>query len=75
MLKASTMSDQPDDLMLVMLRAIRGDIGEIKADMREVKERLGFLESQYASVSRRLDRVGGDIERINRRLGLADTHA
>jgi hypothetical protein len=34
------MRDQPEDLMPVMLRAIRGDIGEIKADMREVKERL-----------------------------------
>lgn len=32
-----------------------------KIDMMEVKERLGFLEDQGASISRRLDRVGGDV--------------
>lgn len=61
-----------DDLVLVMLRAIRGDIGEIKTDIGEIKERLGILETQYASVSRRLDRVGGDVERIKIRLDLVD---
>jgi hypothetical protein len=32
------------------------------------------LESQYASISRRLDRQGGDIERIKQRLELVDVH-
>lgn len=66
------MSGGTDNLVLEMLRAIRGDLAELKSDMAEVKERLGLLEAQYASVSRRLDRLGGDVEHIKRRLDLAD---
>ncbi len=66
------MSDNPDNMILTLLRAIRGDIAEVKADIAEVKERLGILETQYASLSRRVDRIGGDMERVKRRLELAD---
>ena len=66
------MSDAPQSLVLELLRAIRGDIGELKADMIEVKERLGLIEQQYASLSRRVDRVGGDVELIKRRLELTE---
>jgi hypothetical protein len=59
-----------DNLVLEPLRAIRGDIAEIKADMVEVKERLGLLEGQYASLSRRVDRLGGDVETIKRHLDI-----
>jgi hypothetical protein len=62
-----------DNIVLDLLRAIRADIGELKVDMREVKERLGILEQQYASMSRRVDRIGGDVERIKTRLDLVDT--
>ncbi len=40
--------------------------------MIEVKERLAFLEGGYASLSRRVDRIGGDVERIKARLDIAD---
>ncbi len=70
------MSDAPDNLVLTLLRAIRADVTEIKvefkADLLEIKERLGFLEAQYASLSRRLDRVAFDVDRIKVRLGLVD---
>lgn len=66
------MSDEPDSLVLTLLRAIRGDIAEVKSDLVEVKERLGFLEAGYASLSRRVDRMAGDIERIKRRLDIVD---
>ena len=66
------MSDAPQSLVLELLRAIRGDIGELKADMIEVKERLGLIEQQYGSLSRRVDRVGGDVELIKRRLELTE---
>jgi hypothetical protein len=62
-----------DNIVIDLLRAIRADIGELKVDMREVKERLGILEQQYASMSRRVDRIGGDVERIKTRLDLVDT--
>ena len=59
-----------DNLVLELLRAIRGDIGEMKTDTIEIKERLGLIESQYASLSRRVDRLGGDVEQIKKRLDL-----
>ena len=59
-----------DNLVLELLRAIRGGIAEMKTDIIEIKERLGFIESQYGSLSRRVDRLGGDVEQIKRRLDL-----
>jgi predicted nucleic acid-binding Zn-ribbon protein len=50
----------------------RGAIDSVREDMREVKQRLGILENQYASVSSRLDRMDGRIERIERRLDLTN---
>ena len=40
--------------------------------MVEVKERLGFREAQYASISRRVDRIDGRLERIEQRLDLVE---
>jgi len=67
-------SGTSDNLVLGLLRATRGDIAELKTDMVEVKERLGLLQADYASVSRCLDRLGGDVERIKRRLELTEAH-
>ena len=61
-----------DNLVLEMLRHIRNQNDDIKADIQEIKERLGFLEAQYASLSRRVDRIAGDVEVIKRRLGLVE---
>ncbi len=66
------MSDTgPDNLILSPLREIRGQVQGLKADMIEVKERLGFVEGGLASVSRRIDRVAGDVDEIKRRLEIA----
>lgn len=53
-----------DNLVLDLLRAIGSDIGEMKADVIEIKERLGLLRAQYASLSLRIDRIGYAIEHI-----------
>jgi hypothetical protein len=66
------MPDDPGNLILNLLRAIRGDIGQIKGDIIEIKERLGFLEGVYASLSRRVDRLGNDVGRIKVRLDIVD---
>nr|WP_294563506.1 hypothetical protein [uncultured Rhodopila sp.] len=50
---------------------MRGDISQIKTDIIEVKERLGFLERGYASLSRPVDRIGSDVGRIKARLDIA----
>ena len=41
-------------------------------DMREVKERLTLLGGQYASLSRRTNRIEERLERIETRFGLID---
>ena len=61
-----------DNIVLEHLRHIRGAVDGLRDDMREVKSRLGILESQYANLSNRLDRVDGRIERIEQRLNLTD---
>ncbi len=77
------MSEAPPNLVLDMLRAIRGDIAELKGDMVEVRQGLGLLETQlghlvahnetqHASLSVRLDRVSADVVLIKRRLDLVE---
>ncbi|KIZ38809.1 MULTISPECIES: hypothetical protein [Rhodopseudomonas] len=61
-----------DSIVLEQLRHIGGALDGLRDDMREVKQRLGILESQYASISNRLDRMDLRIERIERRLDLTD---
>jgi chromosome segregation ATPase len=63
---------EADNVVLEHLPHIRGAVDGLRDDMREVKSRLGILESQYANLSNRLDRVDGRIERIERRLDLTD---
>ena len=63
------------ELMLAQFRQLRADLAELKADSIEVKERIGLLESGVASISRRVDRMSGDIGQIKRRLQLVDDAA
>jgi hypothetical protein len=46
------MSENTENLVLELLRAMRGDIGLIKDDIREVKARLGALEVGVGSIRR-----------------------
>jgi hypothetical protein len=66
------MSDSQPNLVLDLLRAMRGDLREIKADLVELKQRVGLLEAQYASLSNRIDRIAGDVSLIMRRLDLVE---
>ena len=66
------MSDAPSDLILEHLRAIRTELAGLKTSVVEVKERLGFLEAQYASISQCVDRIDGRLDRIERRLDLVE---
>ncbi|MBV9861249.1 MAG: hypothetical protein JO267_03780 [Alphaproteobacteria bacterium] len=65
-------SEDRGDLVLELLRALRGDIADAKTDLVEIRERIGLLESLYASLSGRLDRVAGDLALIKRRLDLVE---
>ena len=61
-----------DNIVLEHLRHIRGAVDGLRDDMREVKGRLGIMESPYANLSNRLDRLDGRVERIEQRLNLTD---
>jgi hypothetical protein len=77
------MSDQPDNLVLGLLRAILNDVAEIRADLLEVKQRLTTLEiqvgnlvateqSHYAQLMLRMDRHEARLDRIERRFDLTE---
>jgi len=66
------LSKERENLVLDLLRAIRGDTADLHTDMIEVKERIGLVEGQCSSISRRIDRVAGDVEQIKRRLILLE---
>ncbi|MEI2771451.1 MAG: hypothetical protein V9G98_12160 [Candidatus Competibacter sp.] len=46
------MADNIENLILEHLRAIRSDIGGIKDDVREIKQRLTSLEAAVAGLRR-----------------------
>ncbi len=69
---ADKRAEVTNELLLETLKAIQGTLTRLVDDMHEVKERLGILEMQYASLSNRMDRMDLRIERIERRLGLVD---
>lgn len=64
-----------DNLVLERLREIRQLVGDVKEDTHDLRLRMGMLEAGYASMSLRIDRIGGDVELIKRRLDLADAAA
>ena len=80
------MADNIENLILEHLRAIRTDIGGIKDDVREIKQRLTSLEAAVAGLRRdnsnlygdvidqhaRYDRLVERVERIEHRLDLAE---
>jgi prefoldin subunit 5 len=70
---------ETENLILEHLRAIRATQDRHSDDLREIKGRLGILESQvgsltaqYASLSNRLDRMDERVARIERRLELRE---
>ncbi len=66
------MTAEPTNLVIEHLSYIRGAVDGLRDDMREIRTRLGILESQYASVSSRIDRIDDRLERVERRLDLKE---
>ena len=67
------MSDKvTNELLYETLKRIQDTLSVHTQYHLETKERLGFLEQQYASISRRVDRIDERLERVERRLDLAE---
>jgi hypothetical protein len=80
------MAEEPIDLVLEHLRAIRADVHEVKTALSEHGHRLSRIELSVAGLRReqasdaenvaylgaRIDKLGEEIDRIKRRLELID---
>ncbi|CCF20249.1 conserved protein of unknown function [Pseudorhizobium banfieldiae] len=67
------MSDKvTNELIFETLKRIQETLALHTQYHLETKERLGFLEQQYASISRRVDRIDERLERVEKRLDLVE---
>jgi archaellum component FlaC len=66
------MAGEPDNVVLVLLRKIDERTERISDDLQDRKVRMTSVEEGLAGVNRRLDRLEGRMERIERRLELTD---
>ena len=69
------MADEPDNIVLAILRKLDQRTERMAEDLHDLKVRVTAVEEGLAGVNRRLDRLEGRIERIEKRLELTDaTH-
>lgn len=75
----AAMTDEPDNLVLVYLRRIDAKVDALADEVRDLKGRVGRLETSLAQVhvtlaehSNRMDRIELRLDRIERRLDLAE---
>jgi hypothetical protein len=66
------MADEPDNLLLRLLRSIDGKVDALAQDVRDIKIRMTSVEEGLVLINRRLDRFEPRLDRIERRLGLVD---
>ena len=66
------MANEPDNVVLVLLRKIDERTERMADDLQDLKSRVTSVEEGLAGVNRRLDRLDGRVERIERRLELTD---
>jgi predicted nucleic acid-binding Zn-ribbon protein len=64
------MAEEPDNMVLVMLRRIDTKIDRLTDDVHELKVRMTSVETNLAGVQRRIDRLEDRGVRIERRLDL-----
>ena len=69
---AEKRSEISNEVLFETLKAIQVTLARHSDDLREIKERLGILEMQYASLSTRIDRIDARLERVERRLDLVE---
>ena len=73
------MTDKTSALILEHLCVLRLEMGELRADVRDMRGRLTSLEvsvanlhGDFAGQSERIDRVEGRLERVEHRLRLRE---
>jgi hypothetical protein len=66
------MTEEPDNLVLRLLRRIDGKLDVLVADMQDLKVRATNTEEALAGVNRRIDRMDERVMRIETRLELVE---
>ena len=66
------MSDEPDNIVLVMLRLIDAKLDRVGEDVHNLKVRMTSVEEGMAAMNRRVDRIEERLDRIERRLDLTE---
>ena len=66
------MADEPDNIVLALLRKIDQRTERMADDLQDLKVRVTAMEEGLAGVNRRLDRLEIRVDRIERRLELTD---
>ncbi len=66
------MADEPDNLVLHMLRRMDVKLDRLIDDVYDLKVRMTHVEEGLAGIHRRMDRLEVRVDRIERRLELAD---
>ena len=67
---AEKRTEVTNELIYEALKAIQATLARQSDDLREIKERLGILEMQYASLSHRVDKIEERLERVERRMDI-----
>ena len=66
------MAKEPDNLTLKILRRLDEKTDRLLDDMHDVKIRMTAVEEALAGVHHRMDRIDEPLERVERRLDLAE---
>lgn len=66
------MSDEPDNIVLVMLRRIDAKLDRVGEDVHNLKVRMTSVEEGMAVMNRPVDRIEERLDRIERRLDLTE---
>jgi archaellum component FlaC len=66
------MAGEPENVVLILLRRIDERTERMSDDLQDLKIRMTSVEEGLAGVNRRLDRLDGRVDRIERRLELTD---
>ena len=68
------MTSNNDNLVLEHLRHIRATVDRTQEDVRDIKFRVGQLESNVLNLTHRMDRFDERLNRVETRLGLAEAN-
>ena len=68
------MAEEPDNLVLQLLRRMDTKLDRVLEDVSDLKVRMTHVEEGLAGVNRRLDRLEARVDRIEQRLVLVSPY-